>query len=141
MYVMKDVIISIIGTQRMEDGTESIELVTDGKYSFDDDKSVLTYMESEITGMNGTKTTFEVGKNLITMIREGTVNSQMIFEKGKKHVFLYETPFGAATLGVNTHRIKSGLGEHGGDMELEYAVDVDNMQLGTNAFRINVKEA
>ncbi len=138
---MKDVIISIIGTQRMEDGTESIELVTDGKYSFDDDKSVLTYMESEITGMNGTKTTFEVGKNLITMIREGTVNSQMIFEKGKKHVFLYETPFGAATLGVNTHRIKSGLGEHGGDMELEYAVDVDNMQLGTNAFRINVKEA
>lgn len=138
---MKDVIISIIGTQRMEDGTESIELVTDGKYSFDDDKSVLTYMESEITGMNGTKTTFEVGKNLITMIREGTVNSQMIFEKGKKHVFLYETPFGAATLGVNTHRIKSGLGEHGGDMELEYAVDVDNMRLGTNAFRINVKEA
>jgi uncharacterized beta-barrel protein YwiB (DUF1934 family) len=138
---MKDVIISIIGTQRMEDGTESIELVTDGKYSFDADKSVLTYMESEITGMNGTKTTFEVGKNLITMIREGTVNSQMIFEKGKKHVFLYETPFGAATLGVNTHRIKSGLGEHGGDMELEYAVDVDNMRLGTNAFRINVKEA
>lgn len=138
---MKDVIISIIGTQKMEEGLESIELVTDGQYAFNDDKSVLTYLESEITGMDGTKTTFEVGKNLITMIREGTVNSQMIFEKGKKHVFLYETPFGAATLSVDTHRIKSGLDEHGGDMELEYAVDVDNMRLGTNAFKINVKEA
>jgi uncharacterized beta-barrel protein YwiB (DUF1934 family) len=138
---MKDVIISIIGTQSMEEGPESIELVTDGQYSFNNEKSVLTYMESELTGMDGTKTTFEVGKDLITMIREGTVNSQMIFEKGKKHVFLYETPFGAATLGVDTHRIKSGFGEHGGDMELEYAVDVDNMRLGTNAFKIHVKEA
>lgn len=138
---MKEVIISIIGTQSLEEGLESIELVTDGHYSFDNGKSILTYMESEITGMDGTKTTFEVGSDLVTMIREGTVNSQMTFEKGKKHFFMYETPYGAATLGVNTHRLKTGFGEHGGNMELEYALDIDNMRLGINAFKINVKEA
>ena len=138
---MKEVIISIVGTQNMDEGPESIELVTDGQYCFASDKSVLTYMESEITGMKGTKTTFEVETDLITLIREGTVNSQMTFQKGKKHVFLYDTPHGAATLGVDTHRLNSGLGEHGGDMELEYAIDVDNMLLGTNAFKIHVKEA
>lgn len=138
---MKEVIISIVGTQSLEKGLESIELVTDGHYSFDNGKGILTYMESEITGMDGTKTTFEVGDDLVTMIREGTVNSQMTFERGKKHFFLYETPYGAATLGVNTHRLKTFFGEHGGNMELEYALDIDNMRLGVNAFKINVKEA
>lgn len=138
---MKNVIISIVGTQSQEDGTESIELVTDGQYCFSDESSVLTYMESEITGMDGTKTTFEVGKDLVTMIREGAINSQMTFEKGKKHFFLYETPYGAATLGVDTQRLKTVFGENGGDMELRYALDIDNIRLGTNAFKINVKEA
>lgn len=138
---MKNVIISIVGTQSQEDGLESIELVTDGQYSFSDGSSVLSYMESEITGMDGTKTTFEVGKDLVTMIREGSINSQMTFEKGKKHFFLYETPYGAATLGVDTQRLKTVFGENGGDMELEYALDIDNMRLGINAFKIHVKEA
>ena len=64
----------------------------------------------------------------------------MTFEK-EEALFLYETPYGAATLGVNTHRLKTVFGEHGGDMELEYALDIDNMRLGINAFKINVKEA
>ena len=79
---MKEVIISIVGTQSLEKGLESIELVTDGHYSFDNGKGILTYMESEITGMDGTKTTFEVGDDLVIDQREPlTVNDL----KGKKH--------------------------------------------------------
>ncbi len=54
---MKDVVISIRGIQRSfhpgeeEQGPESVELVTDGRYEYGRDASWFTYQESEITGM------------------------------------------------------------------------------------------
>ncbi len=137
----KDVIISIKGSQTSEDDNDYYEFVTDGTYRFDDSVCEFTYMESELTGLEGTKTTFRIDDKQVRLTREGSVNSQMIFESGKKHYFLYETPYGAATLGIRTHKIKSGLNEHGGDIELSYAVDVDSVMLGKNDFKINIREA
>ena len=64
----------------------------------------LVYPESELTGLEGTLTTFRIAPDRITLLREGTINSEMIFEEGQKHFSLYETPFGGLMLGVNTHR-------------------------------------
>ena len=77
----------------------------------------------------------------VVLSRTGNVNSRMIFEEGKKHHFLYETPFGTASMGVNTRRIHTKLGEHGGDMEIDYIIDVENNVIGRNQFKINVREA
>ncbi len=143
---MKDVIISIRGTQRSyrpgEEGEkpESVELVTDGSYEYGMDASWFTYLESEITGMEGTVTTFRVEPGLVTLTREGSVNSQMLFQKGRKHVFLYDTPFGAMTMGVDTQQLRTETGEHGGRLDIVYSVDVDNVPLGRNTFRIDWKE-
>ena len=143
---MKDVIISIRGTQRSfqpgeEDRRpESVELVTDGRYEYGRDASWFTYRESEITGMEGTVTTFKVEDGLVTLTREGAVNSQMLFQKGRKHVFLYDTPFGAMTMGVDTQQLRTETDEHGGKLDIVYSVDVDNVLLGRNIFRIDWKE-
>ena len=141
MEEMKDVIISITGTQRYSDVfDDSIELVTAGQYSFSNGEGRLTYMESELTGMEGTRTSFIVEPFGVTLQREGRMNSRMVFEEGKKHHFLYETPFGAATMGVDTRRINMRLGEDGGDMEIDYSIDFDNAFVGRNKFIIKVRE-
>ena len=143
---MKDVIISIRGTQRSyrpgeeEEKPESVELVTDGRYEYGMDASWFTYLESEITGMEGTVTTFRVEPGLVTLTREGSVNSQLLFQKGRKHVFLYDTPFGAMTMGVDTQQLRTETGEHGGRLDIVYSVDVDNVPLGRNTFRSDWKE-
>ncbi len=143
---MKDVIISIRGTQHSYqpgeegEGPESVELVTDGRYEYGGDSSYFVYQESELTGMEGTVTTFRVEDGLVTLTREGAVNSQMLFQKGRKHVFLYDTPFGAMTMGVDTQQLRSETNEHGGKLDIIYSVDVDNVPLGKNIFRIDWKE-
>ena len=138
---IKDVIISITGTQNFSPGDDdTIELVTDGKYSFSDGETTLTYMESELTGLEGTKTSFKVGPMGVVMSREGALNSSMVFEEGRKHFFLYETPYGSATMGVNTSRILTTLGEHGGKMEIDYVVDFDHSVVGRNKFVIDIRE-
>ena len=76
----------------------------------------------------------------MTLTREGAVNSQMLFQKGRKHVFLYDTPFGAMTMGVDTQQLRTETDEHGGQLDIVYSVDVDNVLLGRNTFRIDWKE-
>lgn len=138
---MKKVLISIEGTQQNPDGEDSrIEFVTDGLFHFENGEGGFSYMESELTGMDGTKTSFTVSPLGVIMTREGSLNSRMIFEQGKKHNFLYETPFGATTMGVNTRSVMVDLDENGGDMEIDYVVDFQHSVIGHNLFKINVRE-
>ena len=76
----------------------------------------------------------------MVLSREGTLTSRMIFQEGRKNTFLYDTPYGSATMGLDTHRIHSTLGPMGGDMEIDYIVDFDHAVVGRNKFRINVRE-
>ncbi len=143
---MKDVLISITGSQhapgeppvKNEDNT--IQLVTDGQYQFGDESCWLSYRESPLTGMDGTTTTFLVKRDQVTMVRRGSVNTEMKFKKGAHHCFLYETPFGAMTMGIRTQRLKTQLGEHGGRMDIIYTVDMNEIPLGKNVFQIDVTE-
>jgi uncharacterized beta-barrel protein YwiB (DUF1934 family) len=138
---MTDVIISIVGTQKDPSGQkDTVELVTDGQYGFADGECRLTYEESDLTGLKGTRTTFTVSPMGVILRREGSLNSEMVFQEGKKNFFLYETPYGSATMGVDTRRISATLGEHGGDLELDYNIDFDSTPVGQNTFKINVKE-
>lgn len=138
---MRDVIISITGVQNDPNGDrDSVELVTAGKYGFENGESRFTYEESELTGLNGTRTTFTISPMGVVLRREGSLNSEMVFQQGRKNYFLYETPFGSATMGVDTRRIDMSLGEHGGSLELDYNIDFNHTPMGRNKFKINVKE-
>ena len=127
---LKDVIISITGVQNFPQGSDdTVELVTEGKYCYRDGKGELSYMESELTGMQGTRTSFTFTPTEVVLSREGTLTSKMVFREGTKNTFLYDTPFGSATMGPR-----------GGDMEIDYVVDFDHAVVGRNKFRINVRE-
>ena len=138
---MRDVMISITGIQNDASGsTDQVELVTAGQYGFENGQSRFTYEESDLTGLRGTRTTFTISPMGVILRREGSLNTEMVFQAGRKNYFLYETPFGSATMGVDTRRIDAALGEHGGDLLLDYDVDFNHTPMGRNKFKINVKE-
>ena len=76
----------------------------------------------------------------MTLLREGNTNSQMVFEEGRRHLSMYETPFGELSIGINTKRMRSTVDEAGGDLEIDYAIEIDNLLAGQNLFRMNVKK-
>ncbi len=137
----KPVIISIRGVQSTAPGEEDVmELVTHGLLGGDEGELILSYQESELTGLEGTTTTFRVAGNKITLKREGTLTSEMVFQEGKDHVSLYQTPYGGLTLGVKTRKARSDLSPAGGELEIQYALDVDDEWIGDNSFLIRVRE-
>ena len=137
---MKEVLISVTGVQSTPHGPDSMQLVTAGQYGVDTDEIRMTWEETELTGMEGTRTSVSVGPRTVTLSREGGTTSTMEFEEGKKHYFLYETPFGSTTMGLDTRKIRKNLDQHGGVMEIEYTVDVDQAVVGRNRFYIQVRE-
>ena len=138
--IMKDVVISVTGIQQGPGGPETLELVTPGKYGVERDKALLTYEETELSGLKGTTTSFDVSPHVVSLKREGMLNTEMIFEEGKKNYFLYETPFGSLMMGLNTNSIQCRLNQHGGYMQIDYNVEVDNAIVRRNRFHVIVKE-
>ena len=134
------VLLSIRGEQYFDDiDPDATELMTDGTLEVTEDGLVLSYEESELTGMEGTTTTFEVCGPRVTLLRSGAVNSQMVFEEGRQHTSLYETPFGELSVDIQTGRLRHNLTERGGIMEIQYSIAVEHTVTGRNCFKIRVK--
>ena len=45
------------------------------------------------------------------------------------------------TIGVNTRHLLTELDDRGGDIEIDYAIEIDHAIAGRNIFQIKVKEA
>ena len=138
--MMKDVMISIFSRNSAGEDEDSIDFVTDGLYTFDGGVACLTYLETEVTGMEGTRTSVMVFPDKVVVDRDGTVTSRMVFQEGVKNSFLYDTPVGSATMHMDTRRILFRFNEHGGELEIDYVLDLEHAFVTRNIFRIEVKE-
>ena len=138
----KEVVISIKGMQKYE-GTppDAMELVTKGRLAREGGSYTLSYQESELTGLGGTLTTIQVDGEQVTLMRMGEFNSQMVFQEGRRHLSMYNTPYGAMAIGVHTRHLMAELNDQGGDIEVDYTIEVDHALAGRSVFRINVTEA
>ena len=137
----KPVILSIRGAQSSEPGQEDVmELVTQGFLREDAGTFTLSYQESELTGLEGTTTTFLIEQDCITLRREGALTSEMIFQVGQTHHSLYQTPYGSIMLGVNTQKAQADLDCSGGSLSIRYIMEIENQRIGENSFDIQVSE-
>ena len=136
----ENVIISIKGSQLYEGQDPDVtELVTAGTLRREQEGYTIAYQETELTGLEGTTTKLRIEGPRVTLLRQGSVNSQMIFEEGRQHTSLYETPYGELAVDVQTSRLRHNLTERGGIMEIQYSIAVEHTVTGRNCFKIRVK--
>ena len=130
----------IRGEQYFDDvDPDATELVTEGTLELMEEGMRLTYQETSLTGMEGTTTTFEITGPQVTLRRAGTVNSQMVFEEGRQHTSLYETPYGELSVDIQTSALRHNLSDRGGLLEIRYSIAVEHTVTGRNSFKIRVK--
>ena len=121
------VVLTITGSQRFgTDEPEKTSLVTEGTLEREGDILLLSYEESELTGMEGTTTVFRVEPARITLQRSGTLESQMVFELGHE-------------ITVLTDRLENTLTDAGGEMDVSYSVAIENETAGHIDYHIHVR--
>lgn len=133
-------VIKITGVQGfMQPDAETIELITDGVYCRTEDGYRIYYRESELTGLGGTCTTVDITPDAITVERKGMLNTKMVFREGERDRFLYDTHFGAATLGVETRKVRASFDDLGGELSIDYVVNMEHTVASRNILNMSVR--
>ena len=119
-----------------------IEMSSEGELYITDDRVIIAYDESELTGMEGSHTQVRFERNapeLVTMMRSGNVSTILVFEEGKRHICTYQTPYMPFEICVLTKTVKNDLLENG-VIELDYIVEIRGAQAERTQFKIEIFE-
>jgi len=139
--MIKDVVISIRSLiDYGMDEEDSIDFSTDGVYQLEDGVAHIAYLESEVTGLLGTRTSVKVTPDSVIVDRRGSLTSRMEFSPGSRSSFLYDTPVGQATMNMNTRSVRHRFDHTGGELEIDYVLDMEHMVVSRNKFLLTVRE-
>ena len=135
-------LIQIEGEMDLSGDVDTVNLMTRGDFAYKDGSYYITYEESEATGYAGNVTTVRVDSDeKVSMLRYGSMPSQLIIERGRRHVCHYDSGAGVISLGVAADEIVSHLTERGGDIMFSYALDSGSSHISHNRVKITVQEA
>ena len=87
----KKAIISV--TSKQLGDSDEIRVVTPGTFYAKDDVFYAEYADTELSGMEGTTTTLKIKPNRFSLIRQGSTNTEMEFDKKEKSISMYNTPY------------------------------------------------
>ena len=124
----KEVLIHVRGLQMMEtdDRQEPIEIVVPGQYYFRNGSHYLRYEEMLDDSAEPTVNYIKMSPNGVEVRKKGLVNVHMVFEKNKKNVTYYHTPYGSLLIGIDAYRVDIAEEEDEIIVEVEYELEINN---------------
>ena len=139
---MKKAKISIKGRQFYDQHDDEIELITDGEFKCEGTNYVISYDETEITGMQGVRTTITITKeNMVTLQRSGGSDAAMVFEPGRRSQCHYEVQNGSGfVMTVGPSKVINRLSRAGGSLFVDYKLEVMGELMSKNNFLIKVED-
>jgi len=137
---MKDIVLNIKSTQKIDGDFDSSEFMCEGKYEEKDEFIKLIYSESVALGVEGITSIITVDKNnIVTLSRTGALCSDFIVEPGKRHLCQYQTEYGDMMIGISGDRVVNRIKEKG-ELTLKYSIDVNSGLLSENEMKIKISE-
>lgn len=139
----EDYLISIVGKQNVDGETGEITLTTLGSYITKGNSRFIVYKEYDAESSRAPVTSVlkVEGNDTVTLMRGGNGHTRLILEKGKRHQCRYETDFGSMMVGIFTSSVHSRLHEKGGELEVNYTLDINSDLSSINEIFVTVKEA
>ena len=126
----KEVLLSIRGLQIAPDEQkDTVEVYTPGQYYFRNGKHFFLYEEVEEGSKKVTKNVIKVTDDYMELTKKGLVNVHMVFERDKKNVTYYYTPYGGLQIGIDAERVSVDERDEEIQVEVLYGLDINNEHL------------
>ena len=147
----KDVLVSISGhhidimaepddkIEALESGEDALEIVTPASYYCRGGKHYILYDEV-LEGMAGTiKNRIKItGTDSVEIVKSGLSSSHMIFEKNRKNLTYYRTPYGQMLVGVNTRNMEVSVEDDRINVQVDYELDVNHEPLADCKIKLDI---
>lgn len=138
---MKPVKIRIISSVKDENGRQQpSEQICFGRMAEKNGTNYVFYEESEVTGLEGTKTTIKWNDERIIILRSGTLDHRQEFCQGLVDKSLYQTPYLKIPLETETKYLYTGFRKGVWNLEIEYSLSHSGQPYGDMKILIEIEE-
>lgn len=138
---MKPVKIRIISSVKDENGKQQpSEQICFGCMAEKNGTNYVFYEESEVTGLEGTKTTIKWNDERIIILRSGTLDHRQEFCQGLVDKSLYQTPYLKIPLETATKYLYTGFRKGVWNLEIEYSLSHSGQPYGDMKILIEIEE-
>lgn len=138
---MTNVVITIVGTQRDAGGeVDSIEMMTAGRWYDKNGVRYIIYEDTNISGLEGTKTMLKLEADQVSLVRMGEVEYRQEFCLGKKSISPYATPYGTMQMSIETRQLDISLEAAGGSIYVVYDLEINGQWQSANTLSVKVRE-
>lgn len=123
---------------------QRIDVDYTGVLLVEDERLVLRYDESELTGMVGatTEISFELSQpDIVVMQRSGSVNTSFCFSAGERIECIQKAGELMLSFVVDTEALLNSLTYEGGELKISYVMEVRGSQVQRSLMHISVAEA
>ena len=140
----KDILVKISGMQFTADNEdpnepEPVEIIAPGEYYFKNGKHYIIYDEFMEGFDSVTKNVLKLKNDSLEITKRGSSNVHMIFEKDKKNLTCYTTPFGNLMMGIDARRILIEESEEEIYAQVEYVLDINYEHLADCTIQLRVQ--
>ena len=138
--IKEDYLIDITSTYKVEGNEETLNIKTTGIFKEKENKKYIIYKEYSDSNPNKFKTCIlkiENDNKKITLIKNGTIQTKLILEKGQRIYSPYPTEFGAIMMGIFTNSVEFNHSENEAHINLKYSIDVNSEFVSTNHIKIH----
>lgn len=138
---MKPVKIRIISSVKDENGRQQpSEQICFGRMAEKNGTNYVFYEESEVAGLEGTKTTIKWNDERIIILRSGTLDHRQEFCQGLVDKSLYQTPYLKIPLETATKYLYTGFRKGVWNLEIEYSLSHSGQPYGDMKILIEIEE-
>lgn len=135
----KEVLVKISGLQFTEENdNNTVELITTGNYYKKNGKHYILYDEVQ-EGFDGvTKNLIKVKEDSLDVTKKGVTNVHMMFEKNKKNLSYYDTPYGSLLVGIDATDVFIKETQDSIDIKVDYRLELNYEYVAACSIKMNI---
>ena len=135
----KKVLLTVTGiTSDFGETDDAMRLVTMGTLTGENDSWKLRYEENQSDTKEKRRVTMTMDGGVVTMARDGSWGTNMVFRQGRRFETSYTTPFGSFGMGIFPTQVNYKVEDSGdGEIALRYQLDIQGQFTSVNDLKIS----
>lgn len=133
-------VITLKSTQKVDGDTDRSRFDAEADYQYSEERSTISFTQFNAEENANQKTEITVMEHdVVTILRSGCSQSEMIVQVGQTHPCEYVTPMGTLELDIYGLAVETHLSPSGGTVLLNYAIQIDGTAASVNTVELEIK--
>ena len=126
----KDILLSLKGLQmEYAEDSDAVETITPASYYRKGGSHYIVYDEMTEGVTETSRNIIRFQDSYLEVFKRGLINVRMVFEKSKKNITSYQTPFGNILIGVDTESVQINEKENQISVLVDYTLEANYQYL------------